>query len=284
MRLTPILALMLCGSAYANPEITVDLPGGATMEFVWIEPGTFVMGSPEARITKEREWPQHKVTITQGYYLAKYELTQGQWQAVMGTTPWSGQDDVQENPDHPAVYLAEALSEGGAFFERLNEAADLYRLPTEAEWEYACRAGTTTKWSFGDDESQLDDYAWHSGNTTNVGEGYAHAVGTKLPNAWGLHDMHANVWEPVLDWWSLYESEGQIDPLVLTSTRIVPLRVVRSGSYNTNTGTHSARRENYDPARAQPSANAGLRLLRQGSRPTAVTSKGWGEVKTTTQP
>lgn len=278
-----LLLLVFHSGVWANEEITVDLPGGATMDFVWIEPGTFMMGTPESeqgRLTNEGwEGPQHEVTITQGYYLGKYEVTQGQWQAVMGTTPWSGKGSVQENPNHPAVYMTVSMFEGGAFYERLNEAEELYRLPTEAEWEYACRAGTTTKWSFGDDESQLGDYAWHMGNSYSLGEGYAHAVGTKLPNAWGLHDMHGNVWEPVLDWWSLYEGGSQIDPLVLTSTGINPRRAVRSGSYNTGTGTHSARRDQYAPATVLPRADGGLRLLRQGSRPTAVTPQSWGQVK-----
>ena len=135
-------------------ELTVDLPGGATMKFVRIEPGTFMMGS--------NEWPQqHQVTISKGFYLGKYEITQAQWQDVMGTTPWDGQRNVQNSPNHPAVYIS--WNDVQAFVHQLNQVAgdSLYRLPTEAEWEYACRAGTTTRWSFGDDESLVEDYAWN---------------------------------------------------------------------------------------------------------------------------
>ena len=154
-----ILSLILANRAeaqiaprVANPEITVDLPGGATMDFVWIEPGTLLMGAPDSdRYAAPAQKPQHEVTITRGFYLGKYEITQGEWEAVMGTRPWWRRGYVRENPDHPAVYISWNDVQG--FVQRLNEAAgeELYRLPTEAEWEYACRAGTTTRWSFGED-------------------------------------------------------------------------------------------------------------------------------------
>jgi len=121
--------------------ITVDLPGGATMEFVWIEPGTFTMGSPSSE--SGRDWdegPQYAVTISRGFYLGKYEITQGQWEAVMGTTPWSGEDYVQSNSQHPAVYIS--WDDMQELIQKLNDAAGeaIYRLPTEAEWG-SMRAG-----------------------------------------------------------------------------------------------------------------------------------------------
>ena len=168
------------------------------MAFIWIEPGTFMMGSPESEVGRGfDDESQHEVTISQGFYLGKYEITQAQWRSVMGTTPWLGMEHVVEHPNHPAVFISRDDVE--ALIQTLNTSAaeELYRLPTEVEWEYACRAGTTSRWSFGDDETQLKDYAWHPGNTWD-GE-YARQVGVKLPNLWGLYDMHGNVAEWVQD-------------------------------------------------------------------------------------
>ena len=206
--------------------------------------------------------PQHEVTISKGFYLGKYEITQEQWEAVMGTTPWVGQElseYVQVNPDHPAVYLSwwDVLP----FIGKLNMAAkdSLYRLPTEAEWEYACRAGTTTWWSFGDDESQLGEYAWYSGNASNVGENYAHKVGTKKPNPWGLYDVHGNVYELCQDWLWLYPSSAQVDPQGPSSGSY---RVSRGGSFdNSAVTTRSAFRGAHDPSNRN--YQVGFRLLRR---------------------
>ena len=217
-------------TASTEGEITVELPGGETLTMVWIEPGTFTMGSPSSLPDRlSHEGPQHKVTISQGFYLGKYELTQGQWESVMGTTPWSGQDDVQENSNHPAVYIGWA--DVGVFVRRLNDATGeaIYRLPSEGEWEYACRAGTTTRWSFGDDESQLGEYAWYSENALDVGLEYAQPVGTKLPNPWGLYDMHGNVWEWCQDWYGRYPSVSLIDP---TGPVTGSYRITRGGAFN----------------------------------------------------
>ena len=99
-----MIALLVPVSAAANPETTFVLPGGAEIEMVWIEPGTFMMGSPPSEPGRyDNEGPQHEVTITRGFYLGKYEITQGQWESVMGTHPWSGQSYVQEDSNNPAV-------------------------------------------------------------------------------------------------------------------------------------------------------------------------------------
>ena len=202
------------GGGYRSGDtLAVDLPGGETMAFVWIEPGTFTMGSPESEPGREDdEGPQHEVTITQGFWLGKYEITQGEWLAVMETSPWQGREWVQEDPAHPAVWVT--WDDVQAFVVRLDEAAgvDRYRLPTEAEWEYACRAGTTTRWSFGDEEDQLADYAWYFDNNFDAGLRYAQAVGTRRPNPWGLHDMHGSAFEWVQDRFEPYGSEAQVDP------------------------------------------------------------------------
>ncbi|MFA6109848.1 MAG: SUMF1/EgtB/PvdO family nonheme iron enzyme [Candidatus Latescibacterota bacterium] len=196
-----------------RPDLVANLPGGATMDFVWIAPGTFMMGSPSSESGRgSNEGPQHEVTLTQGYWLGKYEITQGQWQGVLGTTPWAGRSYVQSNASHPAVYIS--WNEVQGLVHALNESSgdSLYRLPTEAEWEYACRAGTTTLWSFGDDESQLWDYAWYDANAESVGKYYGQPVGTRQGNPWGLHDMHGNVWEWVQDWYGDYGSGAVTDP------------------------------------------------------------------------
>ncbi|MBT4497509.1 MAG: formylglycine-generating enzyme family protein [Gemmatimonadetes bacterium] len=222
-----LCTFILAGCANDSTEV-VDLPGGMQMEFTWIGPGSFTMGSPLSDPYREdAESPRHQVTVTRGFFLGKYEVTQQQWEAVTGEAPWAGRNYAQENPTHPAVYIS--WDQVQAFIHRLNQAAgdSLYRLPTEAEWEYAARAGTTTRWSFGDDEERAGDYAWYAGNAWNKGETYAHPVGTKLPNPWGLHDMHGNVFEWVQDWHGPYAKEDQVDPIGPATGTV---RVVRGGA------------------------------------------------------
>ena len=214
-------------------ELVVSLPGGAEMEFVWIGPGTFQMGSPNSESGRDNNEKAHEVEISQGFYLGKYEITQGQWESVMGETPWSGESYVQSNSSNPAVYIS--WEDVRRFAAKLNSEAGeaVYRLPTEAEWEYACRAGTQTRWSFGDDEFALGSYVWYYDNAWDAGEEYAHAVGTKLPNPWGLYDMHGNVWEWVNDWYGedYYNSSPRVDPPGPSSGSY---RVFRGGSFGNN--------------------------------------------------
>ena len=235
-------------------EGTAELLGGASMEFVWIEPGVFQMGSNTGR---KDESPVHEVEISRGFWLGKYEITQGQWKSVMNDEPWSGRDRVEPNPSHPAVIIS--WDEVHEFIGRLNEEAgeDLYRLPTEAEWEYVCRAGTQTRWSFGDDESLLTDYAWYHGN--NYPTKGAKAVGGKLPNPWGLYDMHGNVWEWVWDWYDeeYYNRSVREDPLGPTSGLG---RAIRGGHFGHNDGVRSAYRHFHSPD--SRSYTIGARLLR----------------------
>ena len=232
-----------------------------SMEFVWIEPGVFRMGLPLRRRDRgSDEGPEHEVELSQGFWLSKYEVTQGQWEAVMGTRPWSGQKYVQDHPSHPAVYIS--WNDVQEFIGRLNASVgdSLYRLPSEAEWEYACRAGSKTRWSFGDDEQQLTHYAWYSENAADVDEYYAHAVGTKRPNPWGLHDMHGNVWEWVQDGYDedYYKRSPRVDPPGPTASSN---RIVRGGSF----ARDAQRIRGTFRGRALPSyrnVDTGVRLLR----------------------
>jgi formylglycine-generating enzyme required for sulfatase activity len=169
---------------------------------VWIPPGTFTMGSPKGEAGRtERENPV-SVTLTQGFWLGKHEVTQLEWTTVMHTTPWHGMENVREGDDYAASFIN--WDDAMKFCERLTEterragrlpAGWKYTLPTEAQWEYACRAGTTMRFSFGDDEANLFEYGWFNENTVKVGQRFAHQVGKKKANAWGLHDMHGNVYE-----------------------------------------------------------------------------------------
>ena len=255
LRLFPFLILLLHVSGQApyadqpsqekniRTERMFTLPGGATMEMVWIAPGMVsTVLSPSGSGQYSDEGSQYEVTINQGFYLGKYEVTQAQWQSVLGTTPWSGENYVQANPDCPAVYIS--WNDVQSYVLKLNDAAgdSLYRLPSEVEWEYTCLAGANTVRPFGDDENTLGEYAWYYGNTWNAGLTSAQAVGTRSPNPWGLYDMFGNVWEWCQD---PYEED----------------RVVRGGSFNSRAWeVQSAGRSSGSPSSCY--ADIGVRLLR----------------------
>ena len=181
------------------------------MRFVLIPAGTFRMGSEKGG---GNENPVHRVRISKPFYLGVHVVTQGQWSRVMGTQPWKEKEYVQEGEDYPAVYVS--WEDAQAFIKKLNAGDDesRYRLPREAEWEYACRAESTTEYCFGDDALTLKAYAWYDENAWDVGEQYAHRVVQKRPNAWGLYDMHGNVWEWVADRYGsdYYKGSPEVDP------------------------------------------------------------------------
>ncbi len=203
---------------------------------VRIPAGTYLRGRYSGEQDSDsNEDPQHQVTLTRDFYLGKYEVTKGQWQAVMGTTPWSGQSYVLNEPDSPAVYVSwddaqDFITALNAHITDTGQGAATVRLPSEAEWEYAARAGTTTRFYWGDDPSytQIGDYAWYSGNASDVGNQYAHVVGLKMPNPWGLYDMSGNVSEWCQDWSGSYPSGPVTDPTGPTSGAD---RVLRGGSW-----------------------------------------------------
>jgi len=190
---------LLAGLAFSKTA-TVDLGGGVSMEFVLILPGSFMMGSD---IGEGSEKPVHKVTLTKPFYLGKFEITQEQWQAVMGNNP-----SAFKGPKLPAENFS--WNDCQTFLGVLQEKTrKKFALPTEAQWEYACRAGTTTSYSFGDGDAGLPEHAWFNGNSGSI----THPVGEKKPNPWGLYDMHGNVAEWCADWFSnSYASGDATDP------------------------------------------------------------------------
>lgn len=217
-----VLTLVLLGAAYPSwdgkesieayakraglePTLTLDLGGGVKWEGVLIPAGTFVMGSPPGEAKTEAESAlekQHKVTITQPFYLGKFELTQAQYQRVMGTNPSATQGD--NLPVHKVSW-----QDAQAFCDKLAKQVNRpVQLPTEAQWEYACRAGTTTAYHSGDTIADLDKVSWHGGNSG----GKLHPVGQKTPNAWGVYDMHGNIREFVRDHYDGKPLEDAVDP------------------------------------------------------------------------
>ncbi|MGB2866736.1 MAG: formylglycine-generating enzyme family protein [Sedimentisphaerales bacterium] len=252
--------------------ITIDLPnlpeGVKPLEMVLIKPGEFTMGSPTTdRARLVREWSPHQVTLTRAFYLGMYEVTQAHWRAVMGTNPANDHGVGDDYPVHKINW-----NDCQVFIRRLNEMGKgTFRLPTEAEWEYVCRAGTTTRFSFGDalDCNDVRVYCgtydknmWWGGN--NDKHGYPHGskqVGLKLPNPWGLYDMHGNVWEWCSDFWQDPFSRGpQTDPQgPETGSR----RVMRGGSWSSHAlHLRSTDRSGIPPDDSIYTFVIGLRLLR----------------------
>ncbi|MDB4644462.1 SUMF1/EgtB/PvdO family nonheme iron enzyme [Rubripirellula sp.] len=229
--LPPSVLSNLPPSVLSNlPPITNSIGMGLKV----IPTGTFTMGD-------DNDAPE--VTLSKSFSLGIHEVTQSQYERVMGKNPsrFKGANNpVEQVSWEDAVEFCRKLSELPAE----KAAGRVYRLPTEAEWEYACRAGTTTKYSFGDDDSEIGNYAWFDGNSGNSGD-TSHPVGGKQPNAWGLYDMHGNVWEWCQDWYGDYPSGTVTDPTGATSGSN---RVGRGGRWpGTAEDCRSAYRVSYDP-------------------------------------
>jgi len=238
---------------------TENLPKGVTLEMVSLPAGKFTMGSSES----DYEKPPHQVKVN-SFAIGKYPVTQAQYQAVMGTNP----SLFTNNPQNPVERVS--WNDAQAFCEKLSQiTGKTYRLPTEAEWEYACRAGTTTRYYFGDDASELGDYGWYVDNSgkqvidtdrilQEVGgdlhkylerlianSNQTHPVGQKKPNAWGLYDMSGNVFEWCEDnWHDSYENAPRDASAWLTNNH--DYHIVRGGSWIASPGyCRSAYRSSY---------------------------------------
>lgn len=234
-------------------SFSVNLPNGTRLEMVQLPGGEFTMGSDRYEVD---EMPKHSVRVSP-FAIGKYEVSQAQWSAVMGSV----------NPSHfkgdnlpvEEITWAEAIE----FCQRLSARnGDQFRLPTEAEWEYAARAGSATEYSFGDEEKLLDSYGWHNDNSG----GKTHVVGSRIPNRWNLFDMHGNVYEWCQDWFSdCYYQELFINSVVSNpqgpATGVS--RVIRGGGYNNEKGRcRSAERLGWKTDARD--SGTGFRIVRNG--------------------
>jgi formylglycine-generating enzyme required for sulfatase activity/predicted GH43/DUF377 family glycosyl hydrolase len=235
-----VLAALQAGATTVKvpEELAIDLGGGVKMEFVLIPAGSFLMGS-EKGLKDER--PVHRVVISRPFYMAKYELIQSQWESLMGKHPWL--EELRKDKADDAVGPTKAMDTLSwtacqEFVSKLKAKvpAHDFALPTEAQWEYACRAGSTGEFHFGDDDSQLCEHAWFHGNMNWVGQPgfggklFYHDVGVKKPNGFGLYDMHGGVWEWCADWYDpdYYLTAPLADPSGPDAGRF---RVLRGGSW-----------------------------------------------------
>ena len=267
------LALLLAMAGYGFGQA-----GAAPNGMVRVEGGTFTMGSPEDEPGRwKSEGPQHQVKVS-SFYMGKYEVTQKEWYDVMGTTVRQQRDKADkswsiygEGDNYPMYYVSwfeaaeycnkrsqqEGLTPAYAINGTnvtWNRGADGYRLPTEAEWEYACRAGTTTAYNTG--VGITDNTGWYDDNSGDT----THPAGQKPASAWGLYDMHGNVWEWCWDWYGTYPTEAATDPEGASSG---PNRVFRGGSWlNTAQDARSAYRSHDPPSLRY--YNLGFRLARNG--------------------
>ena len=241
----------------------VNLGGGTTMSLTLIPPGTFLMGSPEGETGRRQdEGPQHRVEITQPYYVGIYPVTKGQFAAFIREANYqteaetAGDAQTWLKPSRfgwPATYVQTdddpvvevSWNDGKEFCEWLSKKeGKTYQLLTEAQWEYACRAGTQTAYSFGDDSEDLGSYAWYGGNS----EFHTHPAGGKTPNPWGLYDMQGSVWEWCQDYYyDAYSGADEKDP-IKTLQGSIDRRVLRGGSWTRDAdGCRAACRGRYAP-------------------------------------
>lgn len=268
---TLLLALMLITLpnlptwAAQTGRLNLDLGQGVYLELARIPSGDFLMGTDDRN---SDEWPPHRVMLPAGFWMGIHEVTQAEWQQVMGENP-----SQFKGPNHPVERIS--WKDTQDFLKRLNHqvgsqlpAGVQARLPTEAEWVYACRAGTRTKYWFGDDESELSKYgnyadaaetveiSWRDLQHNDRFSGTA-PVGSYPPNPWGLYDMHGNVWEWCADWYGPYPTNEVVNP---AGPRDGHRRVIRGGGWGvTAEDCRSANRYRFKPE--VNGANIGLRIV-----------------------
>ncbi len=196
-----IYFILLCvfteGNTQEKKTQKFDLINGITIKMIWVEPGSFVMGSPEtdAERNSEREH-QHRVTITRGFWLAETEFTQSQWEKITGKNP-----SKHIGPELPVEQVS--FYDIQSLLNKINTPGQGFRLPTEAEWEYACRAGTT-----GPYYGEIENTTWHTGNSGKQ----SHRVAQKEPNQWGFFDLQGNILEWCADWFQADTRGESVDP------------------------------------------------------------------------
>lgn len=253
------------------------------MEFVLIPAGEFMMGTavPQSNCPEDdpfteknerkdclsqvkipkNETPIHRVIISEPFYIGKYEVTQLQWYKVMGNNPASFKTEKvgMDSQNHPVEQVS--WKNAQEFIRRLNEKAGMtrYRLPTEAEWEYVCRAGTTTTYNFGDDENQIGQYAWYVGNSGHK----THPVGQLQPNTWGVYDIHGNVEEWIQDWYSetYYAKSPSTDPQGPPEGGGFSYSVLRGGLWNDEPSELSCAKRDFGATTLEHSDYYGLRVV-----------------------
>ncbi len=254
--LRPLLFALCAGvaPAAATEPLVVPLGNAEPLRFVRIEAGSYTRGSPEGETGRDRdEGPAHPLTISRGFYLGQFEVTQGQWLAVMGENPATFNQGA-EALRRPVESVS--WNDCQDFLARLNAlGVGTFRLPTEAEWEYAARAGTSTRFAWGDSDAFATVHAHAWANSRSMAT--THPVGGKTPNAWGLHDMAGGVWEWCADWYGPYAGGPQTDP---AGPAAGTEKVFRGGSwYDFAPALRPANRHRHPPDRRYSAV--GLRLV-----------------------
>ena len=244
LSLVVALASHLPIQAQDKKEPPKDFTNIVGMKFVWVKPGTFLMGSPKEEKLREDNETQHKVTLSKGFYMGVHAVTQEQWMKVMGNNP----SNFKGEKNLPVEKLS--WDDCQEFVKKLREKdKKQYRLPSEAEWEFCCRAGTTTPFHFGEsistDQANYVGSAVYGNGKVGVYRAKTTPVGSFPANAWGLFDMHGNVWEWCQDWYGDYPHKDIIDP---TGPEKGTGRVLRGGCwFNNPQDCRSARRHRNEP-------------------------------------